>query len=117
MKDIGTRNADNLREHVGKLSEPAEKHLKKYRSTSPADFVVGLRQGAVRRAARFAAVLIEPFKIPSGSMIPTLEIGDQIFVNKFIYGVRMPFLEQGAVRHRARAEARRRDRLQQPPRR
>ena len=36
-------------------------------------------------------MLIEPFKIPSGSMIPTLEIGDQIFVNKFIYGVRMPF--------------------------
>ena len=32
----------------------------------------------------------EAFKIPSGSMIPTLEIGDHIFVNKFIYGVRVP---------------------------
>jgi signal peptidase I len=39
------------------------------------------------------SVLVEPFKIPSGSMIPTLEIGDQIFVNKFIYGVRVPFLD------------------------
>jgi len=37
-------------------------------------------------------VLVEPFKIPSGSMLPTLEIGDQIFVNKFIYGVRIPYL-------------------------
>ncbi len=36
-------------------------------------------------------VFIEPFRIPSGSMIPTMEIGDQIFVNKFIYGVRIPF--------------------------
>jgi signal peptidase I len=40
------------------------------------------------------SVLVEPFKIPSGSMIPTLEIGDQIFVNKFIYGVRVPFLDK-----------------------
>jgi signal peptidase I len=36
-------------------------------------------------------VFLEPFKIPSGSMLPTLEIGDQVFVNKFIYGVRLPF--------------------------
>jgi signal peptidase I len=37
------------------------------------------------------AFVIEAFKIPSGSMIPTLEIGDHIFVNKFIYGLRVPF--------------------------
>ncbi len=34
---------------------------------------------------------IQAFKIPSGSMLETLQIGDQILVNKFIYGVKIPF--------------------------
>jgi signal peptidase I len=35
--------------------------------------------------------VVQAFKIPSGSMIPTLLIGDHILVNKFVYGVRLPY--------------------------
>lgn len=37
--------------------------------------------------------LFEAYKIPSGSMIPTLLVGDHIFVNKFSYGFKVPFME------------------------
>lgn len=37
--------------------------------------------------------VVQAFKIPSGSMIPTFKVGDRIFVNKFLYGARVPFTD------------------------
>ncbi len=71
------------------LEQAYDKHLKSHKRGW-----LDLSGGFVRAlviALSFRAILLDPFKIPSGSMIPTLEIGDQIFVNKFIYGVRLPF--------------------------
>lgn len=41
--------------------------------------------------------VVEPFRIPSGSMLPSLHIGDFILVNKFIYGVRLPVIDKKIV--------------------
>jgi signal peptidase I len=48
---------------------------------------------AVAVAFALRAFVIEAFKIPSGSMIPTLMVGDHIFVNKFSYGPAIPFTQ------------------------
>ncbi len=75
------------------LSRSVDKHFAIHRRNGTVEFLLGFAKAfAIAMAIRTVAV--EPFKIPSGSMIPTLQIGDQIFVNKFIYGVRIPYLNK-----------------------
>ncbi len=47
---------------------------------------------AVLIALFVRAFVVEAFKIPSKSMVPTLMVGDHIFVNKFVYGIRVPIV-------------------------
>jgi signal peptidase I len=47
---------------------------------------------AILIAAFIRTFVVQAFKIPSGSMKPTLEIGDHILVNKFSYGIKIPYL-------------------------
>jgi len=49
---------------------------------------------AVLIALFIRAFIVQAFKIPSGSMEPTLLVGDHIFVNKFIYGIKIPFTDK-----------------------
>jgi len=72
------------------LSEQATRMVPGFRKQNALAIGIGIAK-ALAVALLIRAILIEPFRIPSGSMLPTLQIGDQIFVNKFIYGVHIPW--------------------------
>lgn len=67
-----------------------DKHLGRWRKGELREYAesIGI---AVLVALLLRAFVVEAFKIPSGSMLPTLQIQDHIFVNKFLYGPTIPF--------------------------
>jgi signal peptidase I len=72
--------------------QPAEPMLVEYaRSFFPVFLIVLLLR----------SFLVEPFRIPSGSMMPTLLIGDFVLVNKYDYGIRLPVLNMKIVENDA----------------
>ncbi len=85
-----TPEPSTLRSQLVELDELVDKHLAFARKSTGREYAesIGI---AVFIALLLRAFVVEAFKIPSSSMIPTLEIGDHIFVNKFIYGVRVPY--------------------------
>lgn len=90
MRVIGAPEAATIEAAAVRLQKTADKELAQFKGNATVAFAMGFVK-ALAVALLVRAVLLDPFKIPSGSMINTLEIGDQIFVNKFIYGVRLPF--------------------------
>jgi signal peptidase I len=78
------------------LDATLDKHLAFARKGAVREYTESIG-GAILVALLVRAFVFEPFHIPSGSMIPTLLVGDFIFVNKMSYGLRIPFSDPGKV--------------------
>jgi signal peptidase I len=78
------------------LDAMLDKHLAFARKGAVREYTESIG-GAILVALLLRAFVFEPFHIPSGSMIPTLLVGDFIFVNKMSYGLRIPFTDPAHV--------------------
>ncbi len=87
---LQTEDVALIKKATEKLAVLLNKHLDRYRKPAWRESAESILI-AVMVALLLRSFVVEAFKIPSGSMIPTLAIGDQIFVNKFVYGIRIPF--------------------------
>jgi signal peptidase I len=111
IRELPARERDRLREDLEALRESMDRvpfdevgfkdafvkadgevdvHLGRWRKSEVREYVEAIVM-AVAVAFALRAFVIEAFKIPSGSMIPTLMVGDHIFVNKFSYGPAVPY--------------------------
>lgn len=68
-----------------------DEHLAQWRKSETRELIESIGV-AVLIALTLRAVVVEAFKIPSGSMLPTLQIDDHIFVNKYTYGPKLPIV-------------------------
>jgi signal peptidase I len=87
---VADGDATALEKEIHALTDQATRSVPAFRKQNAIGVGIGIAKALVV-ALLIRAIFIEPFRIPSGSMLPTLQIGDQIFVNKFIYGVHIPW--------------------------
>ena len=89
--EVQKRREDLARQGIDKVDLSFEESTRQKMLAQPwwLDWTAGLFP-VILAVFVLRSFLFEPFKIPSGSMIPTLHVGDLILVNKFHYGVRLP---------------------------
>jgi signal peptidase I len=89
-QDAKARDLRAFADTVDSLDQSLDEHLGKYRKSVAREYFEAIAW-AVLLTLLIRAFVFEAFKIPTGSMIPTLQIHDHLFVNKFLYGLKIPF--------------------------
>ena len=89
-KALADRNTATVRRQLPVLDALVDELIKRPAKSPARDYIESIG-GAVLIALALRAFVVEAYKIPSSSMYPTVEINDHIFVNKFIYGIRIPW--------------------------
>lgn len=97
---IKKRDPEAAAAAVRKYDGLLNKHLAEHRKGTAREYFEAIGF-AVLMALGIRAFVVEAFKIPSPSMYPTLNVGDNIFVNKFIYGPLIPFTTRRLFQGRA----------------
>jgi signal peptidase I len=87
---LAGEDLDRVRKAIAELDDGMDEHLAFARKSTLREYAESIGV-AVAIALLLRAFVVEAFQIPSGSMIPTLEVGDHIFVSKFAYGLGIPF--------------------------
>lgn len=87
---VAKKDWETLPNALNGLDKALDDHMPFARKSTVREYAESIGV-AVLIALFLRAFVVEAFKIPSGSMIPTLQVGDHIFVNKFIYGIRIPW--------------------------
>jgi signal peptidase I len=94
---IASKDDERLAKQLRTLEEKSERHLAFARKSAGREYFESIGV-AVLIAVLLRLFVFEAFKIPSESMVPTLMVGDHIFVNKYLYGLSMPFSHSRIVR-------------------
>ena len=89
---LDTQNYEEILKTTEDLESASADYLSKYTKSKLRQNIEALAF-AILLALIIRTFVFQPFKIPSGSMIPTLLVGDHLLVNKFIYGTRIPFTD------------------------
>jgi signal peptidase I len=90
LKGSAPEDLERVRRAIASLDDTMDEHLSFARKSTVREYSESIGV-AVAIALLLRAFVVEAFQIPSGSMIPTLEVGDHIFVSKFAYGLTIPF--------------------------
>jgi signal peptidase I len=96
-KAIADKDDERISACIRKLEEKTTRYLAFARKSVAREYFESIGV-AILIAVILRLFCVEAFKIPSESMVPTLMVGDHIFVSKYLYGVSVPFVNKRVVR-------------------